>query len=263
MKVTGFQPNFIAANDKSDNLLKQLASGKRINSAADDAAGLAIINRLQSELDGQLRGSQNGQDGISLAQTADAAFSDIGDSTARIRELSIQAGNGILSSSDRQAIQTEISGLTDHINEVAGNTTFGGVGLLNNNGSIGITLGGQSTIDVATKDAATDLNGLGLNAIDVTTAAGAQSALGVLDDVTDYIGANRGELGATQNRIGSGLRNLSNQRVQLADAQSRIADADFAQLTSERAKNDILQQSQLAIQGQSNLSRQNALSLLS
>jgi flagellin len=263
MKVAGFQPNLIKPNDKAENILEKLASAKRVNSAADDAAGLAIINRLSAELDGYQQGSQNAYDGISLAQTADAAYSEIGQSSERIRELTVQAGNGILSSGDRQAIQTEITSLTEHINEVAGNASFAGVDLLSSNGSVGITLGGQSSIDVDTHDVATDLNGLGLNAIDVTTAAGAQSALGVLDSVTEYVGTNRGELGASQNRLDAGIRNLDNQAENIAAARSRIEDADFAKLASQRVKSDILQQSQISMQSQANLNRSQAVNLLS
>ena len=263
MKVAGFQPNLIGPTDKTDNLFKQLASGKRINSAGDDAAGLAIVNRLSAELDGYLRGAQNGQDGISLAQTADASYAEIGDASQRIRELTIQAGNGILSSGDRQAIQTEITSLTEHIGDVAGNSSFAGVDLLSSNSTIGITLDGQSSIGVDTHDVATDLNGLGFNAIDVTTAGGAASALGVLDNVTEYIGNNRSELGAAQSRLDAGIRNITTQYENVAAARSRIEDADFAKVTSEQVKNGILQQSQIAMQSQANLNRSQAVNLLS
>lgn len=263
MKVAGFQPNFVGSTEKSDNLLKQLATGKKINSAADNPAALQIVNRLSAELDGYLRGAQNGQDGISLAQTAEAAFSGIGDATERIRELTIQAGNGALGQGDRQAIQNEINQLTGQIGDIASNTTFGGVDLLNSNSTIGITLDGSNTIGIDTKDVNTDLNGLGFNAIDVTTQAGAQAAVGVLDNVQDYLNTNRAELGAAQNRIDAGVRNIRTQYEQVAAARGRIEDTDFAQATSERIRNDILQQSQIAIQSQANLNRQQAINLLS
>jgi flagellin len=265
MQITGFQPNLInpSHSQKADSLLEKLASGKKVNSAADDAAGLQIIDRLTSELDAYQRGSQNGYDGVSLTQVADSAYGQIGESVAQIKELSIQAGNGALTDSDRQAIQGQITQLTEQINTIAEQSSFAGVNLLKDNGSIGINLGNGGSIDVQTKDAQTDLNGLGLNAIDVTTQAGAQSALGALDGIIDYVGTNRSELGATQHRLDAGIRNNDNQFEQLAAARGRRQDADFAQLTSERARNDILQQSQIAIQGQSNLNRQQALSLLS
>lgn len=263
MNITGTQPNLIGQTDKSDNILKQLASGKKINSAADDAAGLAIIDRLTSELNGQMQGAENAYNGLSLAQTADSAYAEIGTATERIRELSLQAGSGILTDGDRQAIQGEITELTEHIGEVVNNSNFAGVDLLSSDGSIGITLDGQSSIGVDTHDVATDLNGLGLNAIDVTTQAGAQNALGVLDTVTEYVGTNRGELGASQNRLDAGIRNLNQQAENLAAARGRIEDADFAQLTSQRVTNDILQQSQIAMQGQANVNMQQAVNLLS
>jgi flagellin len=263
MKVTGFQPNLIKPTDKAESILEKLASGKKINSAADDAAGLAIINRLTSELDGYMRGSQNAQDGISLTQTADAAYSEVGDAVSQIRDLASQAGSGILTATDRQAIQGQITQLTEHVNSITQDASFGGVDLLNNNGSIGITLGGSSSIDVQTKDAGTDLDGLGLNAIDVTTAAGAQAALGTLENIQSYVGTARSELGASENRLGASIRNLDTQRVNVAEARSRRQDTDFAQATSDRIKNDILQQAQISVQSQSNLNRQQAVSLLS
>ena len=158
MKVTGFQPNLINPSNKPESLLEKLASGKKVNSAADDAAGLAIINRLSAELEGYLTGAQNGQDGISIAQTADAAYSSIGDNVSRIRELSIQANSGILTDTDRQAIQSEITQLTDEVTSIVDDATFAGVDLMKSNGNIGISLGKGSNIDVETKDVGTDLN---------------------------------------------------------------------------------------------------------
>ncbi|MCJ8272619.1 MAG: hypothetical protein MJK04_24875 [Psychrosphaera sp.] len=122
----GHQTNHInsSTQNKTESLFEKLASGKKVNSAADDAAGLAIINRLSAELDGYLRGAQNGYDGISVAQTAEGTYSEVGESVARIEELTIQAGNGALNSQDRQAIQSEIDGLTEHITETVSNASF-------------------------------------------------------------------------------------------------------------------------------------------
>lgn len=264
MKVTGFQPNFVNQNNKAETLLEKLASGKKVNSAADDAAGLQIINRLSAELDGYLRGSQNAHDGVSLAQTAESAYSNIGDNVARIRELSARAGSGAITDNDRQAIQQEINGLTEEITATIDQASFGGVDLLKNSGNIGISLGNPDSTDVnvATNDAQTDLNGLGLNAIDVTTQAGAQAALGTLDNVSQYVNTARAELGATQNRLDAGIRNLNNQYEQASAARARREDADFAKTVSERIRGDILSQSQIAVQGQANLNRQQALNLL-
>ncbi len=262
MKINGFQPNFINQNSKSESLLEKLASGKRVNSAADDAAGLQIINRLSAELDGYLRGAQNGNDGVSLAQTADQAFSNIGDTVSRIRELTARAGSGALNGSDRQAIQQEINSLTEEVGSIAEDATFAGVDLLKSSGTIGINLGRGDNINVQTKDVQTDLGGLGFNTIDVTTAAGAQAALGTLDNISDYVNNARAELGATQNRLESSIRGLNGQHEQAAAARARRQDTDYAQAASERARNDILQQSQIAVQSQANLNRQQALNLL-
>jgi flagellin len=262
MKVAGFQPNFTRPTDKAESILEKLASGKKVNSAKDDAAGLAIINRLSAELDAYKVGTQNSYDGVSLAQTAEGAYSGISDATNRIKELTVQAGNGTLSAGDRQAIQGEIEQLTGHIGDIASDTTFGGVGLLDNAGSIGIQTGGSGSVDIATNDVNADLNGFGLNTIDITTQAGRAAAETTLNSVSDYTNTARADLGATQNRLDSTIRNNENQRINLAESRSRRADADFAQLTADRARENILQQSGNAIQGQANLNRQQALNLL-
>ena len=262
MKIDGFQPNLLQSSNKAESLLEKLASGKKVNSAADDAAGLAIINRLSVELEGYHTGNQNAYDGVSLAQTAEGAYSGISDATSRIKELAVQAGNGTLNTGDRQAIQNEINELTSHIGDIASNSTFGGVGLLDNAGTIGIATGGSSNVDIGTNDVNADFNGLGLNTIDVTSAAGRSAAQTTLDGVSDYTNNARAELGASLNRLDSTIRNNDNQRVNLAEARSRRADTDFAQVTSERISNDILQQSQISVQGQANLNRQQALNLL-
>jgi len=262
MKVNGFQPNFIGPTNKAESILEKLASGKKVNNAADDAAGLAIINRLSADLDEHLKGTQNAYDGVSLTQTADAAYSDIGDSLQQVRELTIQAGNGTLTSGDRQAIQGQIDELTSHIGSVIDESNFAGVELMKSGGNIGIYTGNGGNIDVATKDAQTDMNGLGLNTIDVTSSGAAATSLANVDALSQYVGENRAELGASQNRLEASIRNNNNQSVNLAEARSRREDADFAALSSQRASADILQQAQVSIQGQANINRQQALSLL-
>jgi flagellin len=263
MKVNGFQPNFVGQTNKTESILEKLASGKKVNNAADDAAGLAIINRLSADLDEHLKGTQNAYDGVSITQTADAAYSDVGDSLQQIRELTIQAGSGALTDTDRQAIQGQINELTDHITSVTDQSNFAGVELMKSNGNIGIYTGNGSNVDIATKDAQTDMNGLGLNTIDVTSSANAATSLANVDALSQYVSDNRAELGASQNRLEASIRNNNNQSVQLAEARSRREDADFASLTSQRASADILQQAQISIQGQANINRQQALSLLS
>ena len=239
-----------------------MASGKKVNNAADDAAGLAIINRLSADLDAHLTGTQNAYDGVSVTQTADAAYDSIGESVQQIRDLTLQAGSGALTTSDRQAIQGQINELTAQIGDVVDRTNFAGVELMKSNGNIGIAIGEGASVDIATKDALTDMNGLGLNAIDVTSQAAAATSLGNLDSISSYVNDNRAELGASQNRLEAGIRNNTNQHVNLAAARSRREDADFAALSSERASANILQQAQIAVQGQANINRQQALSLL-
>ncbi|WP_018690921.1 flagellin N-terminal helical domain-containing protein [Algicola sagamiensis] len=264
MRIDGGINSFLTQTqtEKTNNLFKQLASGQRINSAADDAAGLQILDRLNAELDAFQQGIQNGSDGLSLAQTAEGALSGIGDSVSRIRELSLQASNGALTDADRTSIQSEIDQLTTQVNDTVQNTSFGGVDLLNQNGSLNIQLSGDSTVGVSTFDVGTDLDGLGLNNIDVTTQAGAQAAIGTADGLQARVNEIRGELGAQQNAIESSIRGLANQQVNTAAAAQRIGDTDFASASSQRAQNDFLNQASLSVQSQANLSQRNVLSLL-
>ena len=263
MKINGFQPSFIDQTNKTESILEKLASGKKVNNAADDAAGLAIINRLSADLDAYLTGTQNAYDGVSVTQTAEAAYGDIGDSVQQIRDLTIQAGSGALTNSDRQAIQGQINELTSQIGDIVDRSNFAGVELMKSNSNIGISMGNGANVDIATKDAQTDMNGLGLNAIDVTSQAAANTSLSALDDISSYVNENRAELGATQNRLEAGIRNNTNQAVNLAESRSRREDADFAALSSQRASADILQQAQVSIQSQANVNRSQALNLLS
>ena len=133
---------------------------------------------------------------------------------------------------------------------------------MDNAGSIGITLGGSSSINIDTKDVNADLNGFGLNTIDVTSAAGRAAAQTTLESAKDYVNTSRAELGATQNRLDSGIRNLNTQHENVSAARSRRQDTDYAQASSERARNNFLQQAQISIQAQSNLNRGQALNLL-
>ena len=266
MKIDSFQFTSFNQVKERESLSEKLASGKKINSAADNPAGLQMLNRLASELEAYLSGAQNAQGGISLAQTADAGFAALDDTTSRIRELTLQAGNGALTDQDRQAIQTEINGLVENVGTIAGETGFAGISLLNNNDQLQITLGSDAQASLQNKDVLTDLNGLGFdvanNNIDVTTAAGRQAALGALDSASEYFNDSRTEIGAFQNRLESSISNLNNQFVQASDAKARAFDTDFASTVSQTIANDILGQAQISVQSQANASRQQALNLL-
>ncbi|MCC2615140.1 flagellin [Aestuariibacter halophilus] len=248
---------------KQNNLLEKLASGKRINSAADGAAAQQIIDRLTSQVEGNRQSISNAYDGVSLAQVAESGLSGISNDVNRIRELSVQAGNGLLTDADRRAIQAEVTQLQDNISQTIEQTEFGGKPLLTSDGSIDFQVGANAgqKISVGTQDFASSLSDV-LN-VDLSTAQGAEDALATTDAALETVGSARADLGATQNRFESAARNLGNADVNIAAARSRIQDTDYAQTTAESAAAGILNQSTIAVQSQANQQQGQVLALLS
>ncbi|GGD72569.1 flagellin N-terminal helical domain-containing protein [Lacimicrobium alkaliphilum] len=249
--------------NKQESLFEKLASGKRVNSAADDSAAQQIIDRLTSQTTGLRQAYNNAYDGVSLAQVAEGGLSGISDGVNRIRELSIQAGNGILSDSDRDALQKEVSQIQQEITDTIDRTEFAGKPLLSAEGEINFQVGANAgqNISVATKDVASSLNDI-LN-VDISTSQGASDALEVADNAVETVGQARADLGATQNQLESAARNLANSEVNVAAAKGRIQDTDYAQATSQQAANDVLGQASLSVQAQANQQKGQVLALLS
>lgn len=249
--------------EKQNNLFEKLASGKKVNNATDGAAAQQIIDRLTSEVEGNRQAINNVYDGISLAQVAEGGLGSINDDVNRIRELTLQSGNGVLSSGDRRAIQSEITQLQENISQTIEQTNFAGKPLLSENGSLEFQSGssaGQS-ISVNTQDVAAQLNDV--LAIDITSGTSIEDALGATDAAIETLGNARGDLGATQNRFESAARSLTQANVNTAEARSRIQDLDFAQAVSQQASNDVLGQAALTVQAQANQQQNQVLSLLS
>lgn len=248
---------------KQDSLFEKLASGKRVNNAADDAAAQQIIDRLTSQTTGYRQAYNNAYDGVSLAQVAEGGLSGISNDVNRIRELSVQAGSGILTDGDRKALQKEVSQLQENITRTIEQTEFAGKPLLSGEGNIDFLVGsnGGQSISVGTKDIAGGLSDI-LN-VDISTAQGAADALESADAAVEYVGSARADLGATQNQFESAARNLANAEVNVASAQSRIQDLDYAQASSDKATSDIQNQAAIAVQSQANQQRGQVLSLLS
>lgn len=249
-------------NKKQDNTLEQLASGKKINKASDGAAAQQIIDRLTAESNAYQQSSRNAYDGISLSQVADGALQGINQDAQRIRELTLQSGNGILTDGDRSAIQSEISGLQQNIQDTINNTEFNGQSLFtqDNEFSFQVGSGAGQTASVNTSDLASQLSGL--QNIDVTNGDLA-SSLESLDSALSFIGSERGELGAQQNAFESIINNLSTTNENVQSAQSRIQDTDYAQAASQQAQNDVLSQSSNAVAVQARQNEQSVLNLLS
>ncbi|MCU4674723.1 flagellin [Catenovulum sp. 2E275] len=267
MNVNGVSSNNASIleqlNKKQDTVFEQLASGKKVNKSADAAAAQQIIDRLTAESNAYQQSSRNAYDGISLSQVADGALQGINEDAQRIRELTLQSGSGILTDADRQAIQSEISGLQQNIQDTINNTEFNGQALFNQDNEFSFQVGsgaGQKT-SVNTSDLASQLSGL--QNIDVTNGSDLTSSLESLDSALSFIGSERGELGAQQNAFASIINNLSTTNVNVQAAQSRLQDTDYAQAASAQAQNDVLTQSSTAVAAQARQNQQQVLNLLS
>ena len=243
----------------------RLASGLRIASAADDAAGLAISERMRSQIRSFSVAARNAQDGLSLAQTAEGALGEVSNILSRMRELAMQSSNGTLSANDRTTIDAEFEELKSEINRIATETEFNGTALLegtNTAVTIQVGIDAGETIQLAMVDVQTGATGLNVAALDTADQANAITALGAIDTAIDTVNGARGTLGAGQNRLSSTLRSILNVRENLSAAESRIRDVDVASETADLTKNSIMQQAAVSVLQQANTQPQVALSLL-
>lgn len=246
-----------------DTAFERLSSGFRINSAADDAAGLQISSRMTSQVQGLDQAVRNANDGISVAQTAEGALQETTNSLQRIRQLAIQSQNGVNSADDRESLQKEVSALKTEITRVAETTEFAGKSLLNSSFDESFLVGANANqnidVTIAQSFGAT---GLGIDGLTVATASEASAALATIDSALGLVNEQRADLGAVQNRFQSTIRNLSNISENVTSARSRIQDTDFAAETANLTKFQIQQQASTTILAQANQRPQAALSLL-
>ena len=245
--------------------MERLSSGKRINHARDDAAGMVISSKMTSQVRGMNQAVRNTNDGISMVQTADGAMEGIADKLQRMRELAVQSANGIYSSSDRAALDIEFQALDDEIGRVANSAEFNGTTLLSSTKTLTIQVSyaddstnGKIDVDL-TKVTST---GLSINDDVITTQDAASTAIGAIDDALSTVNSARATLGATQNRLETTVTDLKNNVENLSASRSRIEDADFASETAQLAKSQILQQAGMAMLAQANQLPQQVLSLL-
>ncbi len=243
--------------------MQRLSSGLRINSAKDDAAGLAISDRMTAQIRGLNQAARNAQDGISLAQTAEGALNETTNLLQRMRELAVQSANDTNTSADRGSLNAEFSQLVSEITRISDQTQFNNRGVLNGsvNGAvfhIGANAGQTITLSIADHDA----TALSVNGLTVSTQGHANSAITQIDKAIGTVDGTRGKLGAVMNRLESTIANLSNVSENISASRSRIIDADIAQETSAMTKNNILQQAGVSVLAQANQTPQLALSLL-
>ena len=249
--------------------LERLSSGKRINSAADGAAALAISEELSAQVRSLSQAQRNTMDGVSMIQTAEGVTGEMSDNLIRMSELAVQASNGTLSDSDRQAINAEFTQLRDEIDRTSAGAEFNGQKLLdgsaNVNIQVGANAGANQQINISINEMNSSTMGDGtttLDNLDLSTAGGASAALGVIEGAQNDLSTARAELGAKQNTLSSTTRNLSVERENIMAANSRIVDVDVAKETTQKALNQIVTQANISVLSQANQLPAMALSLL-
>ena len=250
--------------------MQQLSTGKRINGAADDAAGLAISNKLGSRIVSLDMAVRNANDGISLLQTADGAAGVLSDMLFRMRELAVQAGNDTNSNSDRTALQTEVASLQSQIGNTLNNAEWNGMKVLKgeagNSGSVPFHVGPTSSDSISLSMASLDTGNLAnaqtTGSVDVSTQAGATSALTTIDSALTETDQARSLWGATSNRLMHAADNATNVSLNSSISRSRVMDTDYAQATAELARSMILDQAGAAMLSQANQQPMYVLALL-
>ena len=260
--------NAMTVNNRTlGKAMEQLSTGKRINSAADDAAGLAIGNRMTAQIKALDQSVRNANDGISMMQTAEGATKEITSMLQRMRELSVQAANDSYSAGDRTAIAGEMTQLTSEVTRIASNTQWNGMSILS-----GATAYSSMTFQVGTEGDATSAITVGfsamsagaltISALSVSTSVQAQASIELLDTAITAVDTFRSGLGARINRLTSAADNLANVALNTSASRSQIEDTDYAQATTELAKSQIIQQAATAMLAQANQAPQSVLSLL-
>lgn len=260
------QRNLEGITTRLNTNYRRLSTGLRITTAADDAAGLAISERLRAQVRSISQAKRNANDGISLVQTTEGALNETSSILIRMRELAVQANNSTVSDSDRGTLQEEFSALINEVNRIARSTEFNGIKLLDGSTSnlqfqVGFGVAtGIDTIELSLSPALATTVGIG--SLDISSLGNPGSAMQAIDEAIDLVSSLRGSLGAVQNRLVSTIANLGIAAENLQGAESRIRDVDVAVETASLTRNSILQNAAISILAQANAAPQAALSLL-
>ena len=259
--------NLTANQSQSSKNIEKLSSGFKINRAGDDAAGLAISEKMRGQIRGLDMASKNAQDGISLIQTAEGALNETHSILQRMRELAVQSSNDTNTTGDRAEIQKEVTQLISEIDRIAGNTEFNTKSLLDGSLSatgltfhIGANSGQNMTLTIAKMDSTA--TGLNVSSVDLSTQTGADDAITSIQSAIDTVSAERSKLGANQNRLEHTINNLGTSSENLTAAESRIRDVDMAKEMMNFTKNNILTQAAQSMLAQANQQPQGVLQLL-
>lgn len=275
------QRNLSMSQSSLSTTMQRLSSGLRVNSAKDDAAGLAIAERMNAQVRGMNVAMRNANDGISMAQTAEGALGKLSDNLQRMRELSVQAANDTNGTTDRSSLNKEFQQLAQEIARIAGSTSFNGRQLLDNNNPTVFQVGANTGADNQITIMAVNLTGAAPGGLDITTgtpptlngplgsllgsgssAADARLSMESIDAALDLVNNTRATFGAAQNRFEAVISNLQVAAENTAAARSRIMDADFAAETANLSRTQILQQAGTAMVAQANQLPQSVLKLI-
>ena len=264
------QRNLNQSNSALASSLQKLSSGLRVNSAKDDAAGLAVSEGLTSQIRGNSQGIRNAYDGISVAQTAESALGQVGNNLQRIREISVQAANGSISDDNRSQLQKEVDQLTQEVSRIVQTTNFNGTKLLTGGSGLTFQVGSSGSTDNQVTTSGVELSGISAysgsltatGTVNVSSSGAASAAIASMDAAIQTVTNTRATFGAIQNRFEAVIANTQAYVENLSASKSRIMDTDFASETAQLTRNQILQQAGTAILGQANTVPQAALSLL-
>ncbi|UDM15652.1 flagellin [Vogesella sp. XCS3] len=264
------QRNLNQSNSALASSLQKLSSGLRVNSAKDDAAGLAVSEGLSSQIRGNSQGIRNAYDGISVAQTAESALGQVGNNLQRIREISVQAANGSISDDNRSQLQKEVDQLTQEVSRIVQTTNFNGTKLLTGGSGLTFQVGSSGSTDNQVTTSGVELSGISAysgsltatGTVNVSSSGSASAAIASMDAAIRTVTNTRATFGSIQNRFEAVIANTQAYVENLSASKSRIMDTDFASETASLTRNQILQQAGTAILGQANTVPQAALSLL-
>jgi len=258
------QRSLSMAQAKTDKTLRNISSGYRVNNAADDAAGLAVSEKLKASERSMRMAERNASDALGLIQTAEGAMSEMSDMLLRARELATQSATGTVGFPERDFIQQEISQIFAEVDRMSVNTEFNGRRLLDGSGSFVFQVGTQDTFHdrLQLNVAGMSVLAMGLSTVNVSTITGARSALGDLDDAIEYVAKARADLGALANRMETTINHLHTGRENTQAARSRIVDADVAYESAQLTKNQLMMNANVSVMAQANQAPSIALSLL-
>jgi len=257
--------NTARTNRSLSKSFEKISSGLRINRAADDAAGLAVAEAFDAEKRSGAQALRNTNDGVSAIQIAEGASNEIAEILKRMRELAVQGSSELLVAPERNYLTDEYNELEAEVDRIVNVTEFNGVSLIDGSDTaitvqVGVGSTANDTIDIATDDL--DAAALGVDALDYSTAANSRAAIATIDTALGTVNTVRAGFGAVQNRLSSAMNNLETYTTNIAAAESRIRDVDFAAETAEMTKLNIMQQAGVAILGQANQLPQGALRLI-